>query len=44
MKKTEAFEQMKEEAQKCLVQSEKLITEKQEFESEVYAKVFFFFF
>ncbi|XP_057546519.1 DNA repair protein XRCC4 isoform X1 [Amaranthus tricolor] len=38
IKKTEAFEQLKEETQKCLVQSEKLITEKQEFESEVYAK------
>lgn len=39
VKKTESFEQLKEEAHKCLVQSEKLSTEKDEFESEVYAKV-----
>lgn len=38
VKKTESFEQLKEEAQKCLVQSEKLSIEKDEFESEVYAK------
>ncbi|KNA17856.1 hypothetical protein SOVF_076750 [Spinacia oleracea] len=38
VKKTESFEQLKEEAHKCLVQSEKLSTEKDEFESEVYAK------
>lgn len=40
MKKTEAFEKLKAEAEKCLIQSEKLSIEKEEFESEVYTKVF----
>ncbi|XP_010672115.1 DNA repair protein XRCC4 [Beta vulgaris subsp. vulgaris] len=38
VKTTQSFEQLKEEAQKCLVQSEKLSTQREEFESEVYAK------
>ncbi|KAL8515663.1 hypothetical protein ACS0TY_014370 [Phlomoides rotata] len=36
--KTESFDKLKLEAEKCLAQSEKLNTEKSEFESEIYAK------
>uniref|UniRef100_M1BCA7 DNA-repair protein XRCC4 n=2 Tax=Solanum TaxID=4107 RepID=M1BCA7_SOLTU len=36
--KTESFERMKVEAEKCLTQSEKLSREKEEFESAIYAK------
>ncbi|XP_027773806.1 DNA repair protein XRCC4 isoform X2 [Solanum pennellii] len=36
--KTESFERMKVEAEKCLTQSEKLSKEKEEFESAIYAK------
>lgn len=36
--KNQLFEQLKEQADKCLTQSEKLSAEKAEFESEVYAK------
>ncbi|XP_021752657.1 DNA repair protein XRCC4-like [Chenopodium quinoa] len=38
VRKTQSFDRLKEEAQKCLVQSEKLSAEKDEFETEVYAK------
>ncbi|KAL9237161.1 hypothetical protein vseg_011745 [Gypsophila vaccaria] len=38
VKKNEAFEKFKAEAEKCLAQCEKLTIEKEEFESEVYAK------
>ncbi|KAK9665728.1 hypothetical protein RND81_14G131800 [Saponaria officinalis] len=38
VKKDEAFEKLKAEAEKCLALSEKLSIEKEEFESEVYAK------
>lgn len=38
MRKTQAFDLLKVEADKCLEQSEKLSSEKNEFESEVYAK------
>ncbi|KDP34824.1 hypothetical protein JCGZ_11186 [Jatropha curcas] len=36
--KTRSFERMKEEAEKCLAQSEKFNSEKMEFESAIYAK------
>jgi len=35
----ELFEKMKVEAEKCLVQSERIANERLEFESEIYAKV-----
>ncbi|GAB2217665.1 hypothetical protein Droror1_Dr00000868 [Drosera rotundifolia] len=38
VRKTQAFDLLKVEADKCLEQSEKLSSEKDEFESEVYAK------
>ncbi|KAL3506055.1 hypothetical protein ACH5RR_031437 [Cinchona calisaya] len=38
VRKTESFERIKVEAEKCLAQSEKLSTEKAEFENEIYAK------
>ncbi|XP_068662766.1 DNA repair protein XRCC4 [Aristolochia californica] len=38
VRKTQSFERLKVEAEKCLTQSEKLKTEKAEFESAVYAK------
>jgi len=41
VRKTKSVERLREEAEKCLDQSEKLSIEKQEFESEVYAKVLF---
>ena len=39
VQKTELFEKMKVEAEKCLAQSERITNEKVEFESEIYAKV-----
>ncbi|XP_028780817.1 DNA repair protein XRCC4-like isoform X2 [Neltuma alba] len=39
VRKTESFERMKVEAEKCLSQSERFANEKVEFESEIYAKV-----
>ncbi|XP_016479643.1 DNA repair protein XRCC4 isoform X1 [Nicotiana tabacum] len=39
--KTQSFERLREEAEKCLTQSEKLSKEKEEFESAIYAKVLF---
>ncbi|OIT28593.1 PREDICTED: DNA repair protein XRCC4-like [Nicotiana attenuata] len=36
--KTQSFERLREEAEKCLTQSEKLSKEKEEFESAIYAK------
>ena len=39
MRKTQSFERLKVEAEKSLVQSEKISNEKMEFESELYAKV-----
>ncbi|KAJ7979921.1 DNA repair protein XRCC4 [Quillaja saponaria] len=36
--KTQSFEKMKVEAEKCLAQSEKITNEKMEFESEIYGK------
>lgn len=41
VRKTELFEQMKVESEKCLAQSERITIEKVEFESEMYAKVTF---
>ncbi|GAB2294562.1 hypothetical protein Dimus_028767 [Dionaea muscipula] len=38
VRKTQAFDRVKEEAEKCLAQSERLSSVKDEFESEVYAK------
>ncbi|GMH28504.1 hypothetical protein Nepgr_030347 [Nepenthes gracilis] len=38
VRKTQASDRLKEEAEKCLAQSERLASEKDEFESEVYAK------
>uniref|UniRef100_A0A2P2JW10 DNA-repair protein XRCC4 n=2 Tax=Rhizophora mucronata TaxID=61149 RepID=A0A2P2JW10_RHIMU len=38
VRKTQAFSQMKEEAEKCLAQSEKFCSDKIEFESAIYAK------
>lgn len=39
VRKTQSFERLKSEAEKCLSQSEKFKNEKAEFESAVYAKV-----
>lgn len=39
MRKTQSFERLKVEAEKCLALSEKLTNEKIEFESAIYAKV-----
>lgn len=39
VRKTRSYERMKAEAEKCLVQSEKICSEKLEFENAVYAKV-----
>lgn len=39
VRKTQSFERLKGEAEKCLSQSEKFRNEKIEFESAVYAKV-----
>ncbi|XP_027367049.1 DNA repair protein XRCC4-like isoform X1 [Abrus precatorius] len=38
VRKTELFEKMKAEAEKCLTQSERIANERVEFESEIYAK------
>ncbi|KAF7837522.1 DNA repair protein XRCC4 [Senna tora] len=38
VRKTESFEKMKVEAEKCLSQSERFASEKVDFESEIYAK------
>nr|GMD75498.1 DNA repair protein XRCC4 [Ipomoea batatas] len=38
LNKTQAFERLQIEAGKCLAQSEKLVKEKEEFESAIYAK------
>ncbi|GAB4843247.1 DNA repair protein xrcc4 [Ancistrocladus abbreviatus] len=38
VRKTQAFDRLKEEAEKCLALSERLSAEKDDFESEVYAK------
>ncbi|KAK4478165.1 hypothetical protein RD792_017447 [Penstemon davidsonii] len=38
VRKTESFDKLKLEAEKCLAQSEKLSSEKTEFESEIYGK------
>lgn len=35
----ELFEKMKVEAEKCLIQSERIANERVEFESEIYTKV-----
>lgn len=37
----QSFDRLKLEAEKCLAQSEKLSSEKSEFESEIYGKVSF---
>lgn len=39
VRKTQAFEKMKQEAERCLQQSERFKSEKAEFESAVYSKV-----
>lgn len=39
VRKTDSFESLKLEAEKCLSQNEELSKEKAEFESEIYAKV-----
>lgn len=39
--KTQSFERLRVEADKCLTQSEILSKEKEEFESAIYAKVLF---
>ncbi|CAN0904420.1 DNA repair protein XRCC4 [Linum grandiflorum] len=39
VRKTQSFERMKGEAEKCLAQSDKYCSEKVEFESAIYAKV-----
>ena len=41
VRKTQSFERLKGEAEKCLSQSEKFRNEKTEFESAVYAKVYY---
>lgn len=41
VRKTELYEKMKVEAEKCLAQSERIANERVEFESETYAKVTF---
>lgn len=40
VRKTQAFERLKVEAEKCLTQSERFNSEKAEFEDAIYAKVF----
>lgn len=39
MRRTQSFDRLKGEAEKCLAQSEKFNSEKMEFESAIYAKV-----
>lgn len=39
VRKTQSFERLKVESEKCLAQSEKITNEKMEFESALYAKV-----
>lgn len=39
VRKTQAFEKLKQEAERCLQQSERFQSEKAEFESAVYSKV-----
>lgn len=39
VRKTQSFERLKVEAEKCLAQSEKINDEKVEFESAIYEKV-----
>ena len=39
MRKTQSFEKLKVESEKCLAQSERICEEKVEFETALYAKV-----